>query len=183
MKKDLLVHYLKEYGYVGLGTAGFHIGPASNRPATEIQFLLSCFEEADKHGGGFHGFAVTSYELMRALPWYSVDSSSWLGGARYGRMHLYDPLSQKVTIIKPDDKKHIHKYKRALEYMKVDLSVMLGPQVARGYHSIGVAGASYVMLNDYLKHNGGAKRIYLAGADTFSSINPVYEHLKVMGVK
>lgn len=35
-----------------------------------------------------HGFAMTAFSLMRRYPWYSVDSSSWIKVASYGRVFV-----------------------------------------------------------------------------------------------
>jgi hypothetical protein len=35
-----------------------------------------------------HGFAVTSYDLMKYMPWYSVDSASWKMTAAWGGIYV-----------------------------------------------------------------------------------------------
>lgn len=35
-----------------------------------------------------HGFAMTSWVLMRKFPWWSVDSASWIKAAGYGRIFV-----------------------------------------------------------------------------------------------
>jgi len=35
-----------------------------------------------------HGFAMTSYALMRRYPWWSVDSTSWTKWAAYGIIYV-----------------------------------------------------------------------------------------------
>lgn len=35
-----------------------------------------------------HGFAITSFELMKFMPWHSVDSTSWLKQASYGTVYV-----------------------------------------------------------------------------------------------
>lgn len=44
----------------------------------------------------FHGWGCTSRHHA-LLPFYSVDSSSWISGMRYGTMRLTDPRSGKVV--------------------------------------------------------------------------------------
>ena len=39
---------------------------------------------------GFHGFGFTRFKYMLHWPWESVDSSSWLSGARYNNCTLFD---------------------------------------------------------------------------------------------
>lgn len=38
----------------------------------------------------FHGFGLTKHQALNDLPWYSVDSSSWLAGVIYGQVQLHD---------------------------------------------------------------------------------------------
>lgn len=37
-----------------------------------------------------HGFGMTNWNVMQMFPWYSVDSSSWTSGVRYGQFQLFE---------------------------------------------------------------------------------------------
>lgn len=51
-----------------------------------------------------HGFAVTSDSAMFGYPYYSVDSSSWVMGARYGRISVFtDRMKMKSVSYKNKD--------------------------------------------------------------------------------
>lgn len=83
---EFLERYLERgYPYIALGgmvgTAGV---PALLRHATR------CFRMAEGTGAVFHGFGMTKLPLLAALPWYSVDSSSWGASYRYGTVNLFD---------------------------------------------------------------------------------------------
>lgn len=49
------------------------------------------FNVAEKYGTKLHGLAVTSLSLMFEYPWYSVDSSTWVKTAAYGKIIYVDP--------------------------------------------------------------------------------------------
>jgi hypothetical protein len=49
-----------------------------------------------------HALGVSSQQLVEALPWWSVDSSSFGSGYRYGRIHLYDPTRRKLESVPLD---------------------------------------------------------------------------------
>jgi len=66
-------------GYV-LGIGGF--------PEDSIQNKL--FDIALKYKSKVHGFAMTRNEYMKKYPWYSVDSSSWSNGTRYGTLYIFN---------------------------------------------------------------------------------------------
>lgn len=88
--KDILFKYLDKHNYIALGGM---IG--SDAKEYNIKnFLNFCF----KNGKGvkYHGFGVTSPERLKEYPFYSVDSTTWLSGARFGTMHVWN--SQKMIL-------------------------------------------------------------------------------------
>jgi hypothetical protein len=82
---DALDRYLADgYPYIALG------GLVGRAVATIMPWLVQCFQRAAGRAV-FHGFGLTSWEPLAALPWYSVDSSSWGSSFRYGQLRLFDP--------------------------------------------------------------------------------------------
>lgn len=75
---EWLEHYLDRYNYIALGVAG-----QQQRTQSVMKWLIRCFEMAGDRAV-YHGFALTSWHIMKSFPWYSVDSSSWGQGFRYG---------------------------------------------------------------------------------------------------
>lgn len=82
---DRLDALCDRYPYVALGG----MVPYMRTPQKIMPHLVKCFRIAGKRTV-FHGFGCTSWTILRALPWYSVDSSSWGIGFRYGRVPLFD---------------------------------------------------------------------------------------------
>lgn len=82
-----LKKYIDEYDYVALGG----MAKMGNRPEM-IEFLDKCFDViCDKKGlpqVKIHGFGVTSIQVMKKYPFYSVDSTSWLMTARMGKIYV-----------------------------------------------------------------------------------------------
>lgn len=78
-----------------LGLGGLAGGTSS--PSTQIRWLVSVFRYArDNHPGmRFHGWGLMDKRALQ-LPFYSVDSSGWSSGYRYGRMTLRDPRTGKA---------------------------------------------------------------------------------------
>ena len=58
-----------------------------------------------------HGFAWTSIPLLKSCPFFSVDSTTWLGGVRYGTSYRYDG---KNFITFDHKKKHLRKVDKNL---------------------------------------------------------------------
>jgi hypothetical protein len=82
---------LPRYDYIALGGLVF----SSNimRYCDEVWSII--LKEAP--GIRVHGFGMTNVELMERYPWYSVDSSSYKGGRRFGRIQiLWDGFNFKT---------------------------------------------------------------------------------------
>jgi hypothetical protein len=81
-------HYLERY--LEEGHTYIALGKLLGNPLAD---LLPWLDRAFKLAQGravFHGFGMTVWEVLRRLPFYSVDSSKWLEGERFGVATLYD---------------------------------------------------------------------------------------------
>ena len=88
-----LDYYCENYEYVGLGGVG-NLG-SSKWIGT---WLTRVFARHPKHK--FHGFAITAPVLMLKFPFYSVDSTSWAIGSRYGQVLKLKDFGLKLTYIR-----------------------------------------------------------------------------------
>lgn len=79
---DLLSRIAGNSPYIGLSPAN-DLGEPSR-----VAWARDCFEHLDKLGPMVrcHGFATTGGKMIRAGPWYSVDSASWKSPLIYGRV-------------------------------------------------------------------------------------------------
>lgn len=75
--------YCKKYKYVGVNQA-------------MKDYAAHIYRVAKKYKRRVHGFAWTSIPLLKAYPHFSVDSTTWLGGLRYGTSYVYDGKNAKV---------------------------------------------------------------------------------------
>lgn len=71
-----------KYPYIALG--GLVLSGGRERYCDEIWGMI--LRECPKLR--VHGFGMTNFELMERYPWYSVDSSSYKSGRRYGRQQI-----------------------------------------------------------------------------------------------
>jgi hypothetical protein len=53
-----------------------------------MPWLVRCFRMAEGRAV-LHGFGVTHWEPLAALPWHSVDSTTWMAGHRYGALLIF----------------------------------------------------------------------------------------------
>ena len=81
---SVLEDYISDgYTYIALGKL------LGNSQATLRPWLDRCFSLA--HGRAvFHGFGLTVWPTLKRYPFYSVDSSSWGSGVRFGTCKLFD---------------------------------------------------------------------------------------------
>lgn len=79
--------------FLGLGGIA---GGAASWP-TQFRWLVSVFRYARAHHPEmrFHGWGVTNKQALQ-LPFFSVDSTGWSSGYRYGRLNVRDPRSGKA---------------------------------------------------------------------------------------
>ena len=94
-----LEHYVDRYPYIALGVAGMQ-----NRKDALMAWVTRCFKIAGKQSV-FHGFALTSWTVMSSFPWYSVDSSSWGQGFRFGNVPVFDERKGGFLKLKLGDHK------------------------------------------------------------------------------
>lgn len=89
-----LERYCEEHRYVGLG--GMVPWAASQRKV--LRWLIASFQIGKKHGTVFHGLGQTTVRTLAALPFFSVDSSSWVSCERFGTLALWDDERGWVTL-------------------------------------------------------------------------------------
>lgn len=92
---EVLERYVEHYPYIALGG----MVPYMRYTKKIMPFIIKAFKTAgDK--SVFHGFGATSWAVIKSLPWYSVDSSSWGAGFRFGRVPLFDASKGRFFTVK-----------------------------------------------------------------------------------
>lgn len=81
--------------YIALGGMALHaVGRAKQKPL--MRWLVRCFHIAAEHGTRLHGFGLTSASLVKNLPFYSVDSSSYTFALRWGVTYLWNASALRM---------------------------------------------------------------------------------------
>lgn len=81
---EYLDELAERYPYIALGGM---VG--QSRPAC-LRWAATCMKRTEHLGTRFHGFGMTSKEVVERLPWGSVDSSSWAGVEKFGNIRIFD---------------------------------------------------------------------------------------------
>ena len=122
IKEDFkwLKKYIKEgYNYIALGG----MVPFAKRKNLLRLWLYKCFSIIPKRVR-VHGFGITNANLLIKFPFYSVDSSSWVVGGRFGDFYIYErgKIKQKNIKIKnntiTNEKLHKHNLIQWIKYSK-----------------------------------------------------------------
>jgi len=128
--------------YIEFGTPYIGISPANDRTTAQkigwlkqIQKYTNLCDEKGNPKIKIHGFAVTSYRLLKFWHWHSVDSVSWLKNAAYGSIlvppffkeenyHL-KPWTISFSLLSPEIKKKNAHYKNLSPSLKKNLDIYL----------------------------------------------------------
>lgn len=110
-----------------------------------------------------HGFGWTSIPTLKQWPFFSVDSTTWLGGARYGTTYLYDG---KNFYVKDFKNKHIRRTRKIYcRDHKIDYR--------------GVIADKQDAVNTLNLHGWkGARREFIRAANIKLKTNPVLSYAK-----
>ena len=82
-----LERYIDQYPYMALGG----MVPYMRQTNVIMPWIIRCFKMAQGRTV-FHGFGATSWQVITSMPWYSVDSSSWGQGFRFGTVPVFDSV-------------------------------------------------------------------------------------------
>jgi hypothetical protein len=82
---DKWLEICRDYDYICFGA--FLTDSLSTKKYRMIKTFLS---DANKSKTKVHGLGFTNFSWMSKLHFYSVDSSSWLSGVRYGHVCIYE---------------------------------------------------------------------------------------------
>lgn len=92
---ELLENYLSNYDYIALWwVAGVVRNWASNKKI--MKYLSTVFKKAKESKTKIHWFGMTSDNILRYRPFYSVDSTTWQSGCRYNTIYKFNRWKLEV---------------------------------------------------------------------------------------
>lgn len=97
---DKWLEIVRDYDYVCFG-AFLTDGLKENKYHMVKRFI----QDAEKNSCKVHGLGFTSMKWLKKLHFYSVDSSSWSTGNRFGTVFLFN--GKELTTIKKEENKRI----------------------------------------------------------------------------
>lgn len=144
-----LDHYMERgYRYIALG------GLVGKSRAGIMPWLVECFRRAEGEAV-FHGFGLTSWEPLAALPWYSLDSSSWGSGYRYGFLRLYDPDKRRIQQITLKDHRNVYRHAHLIRRYGFDPAALLDPDKSHREQLCHISAMGWREVESYLRQRHG----------------------------
>ena len=149
---------VERYQYIALGG----MVPFMRFPKRIMPWLIKCFKLAQGRAV-FHGFGATSWTVVKALPWYSVDSSSWGTGFRYGQVPVFDARAGKFQILNLGNVAAWQKYSRLVEALGFDWRDFADRNRNDRAKICAISALSYMMAEQWLRHRHG--EIFIPGTE------------------
>jgi len=87
----------------------------------KLQEYVSCLDVARKYKTKLHGFGLTKREILKRIPFFSVDSTSWLGGNLYGIISIF----QGDKLIDIGNKQERRRYQNYIESLGLSFEKIL----------------------------------------------------------
>jgi hypothetical protein len=149
-----LERYIERYQYIALGG----MVPHMRYHRRLMPWLVRAFKMAQGQAV-YHGFGATAWRVVCSLPWYSVDSSSWGQGFRYGQVPLFD--ERKCAFVEAKLGDPISCYKHAALFRRLGFNPADFADRARNDRAkvCAVSALSYMMAERYLRRRHGEIRI------------------------
>lgn len=85
-----LEQLLDNYPYVAIGGVAIRVSKGLYAKTSLWRGLVHAHKLAQQRQVKLHGFGVTDWRMVRLLPWYSIDSTTYLVGARFGHVLSYE---------------------------------------------------------------------------------------------
>ena len=147
---------LDRYQYIALGG----MVPYMRFPKRIMPWLIKCFKLAQGRAV-FHGFGATSWTVVKSFPWYSVDSSSWGSGFRYGQVPVFNTARGKFETLSLGNVKEWQGHARLVTQLGFDWRDFADRKRNDRAKICAISALSYMMAEQWLRQRHG--EIYIPG--------------------
>lgn len=145
----------KRYRYVACSGTATVFGEGRGMVIQRRNHFDRVFKISQKYETLVHGFGVTDIDLLLRFPWYSVDSSSWVRGRRFGSFQLFSPYKGRMMNINVNDPAHAFANRDMLvNYYGVPMrTVVKNRYTMLEYNKL--SARSWELLEDYINTRDG----------------------------
>lgn len=149
-----LERYIENYPYIALGG----MVPYLRRSKDLMPWLVQCFKRAQGKAV-YHGFGATSWMVVSNLPWYSVDSSSWGKGFRYGQVPLFDMRRGRFVAAQLGDRKTCYQHAVIIRELGFDPADFADRERNDRAKICAISALSYMLAEQWLRQRHGEVKI------------------------
>jgi hypothetical protein len=103
----------------------------------------------------YHGFGCTVWDVVRAFPWYSVDSSTWSAGFRFGKVFLFDNREGALVEANLGNHQRCYKYAHLFRSIGFDPADFAIRERNKREKNCAVAVLSYLRAEKWLERRHG----------------------------
>ena len=169
---DALRRYLDAgYEYIALGGCV----PFAGATRKLMPHLVKCFQIASSYPTVFHGFGINTWEILKALPFYSADASSWASGMMYGSLRLFDRTTGRIIQVPLGDRERIKFAEHIIRDAGFDPDMFVN-RTATYEHAGQLCGLSLYNMEQYLRRTHGTIFMPLHGRIFNLQPDTPYEH-------
>jgi len=140
----------EEYEYVALG------GMVPYSTANLGSWLLRCFTTANKHGTRFHGFGQTRRQYLLDFPFYSVDSSAWANGHKFGSLQVWDDNAKAFKTCAVGNRAEVYACAELIRSYGLDPELYADSDLYHRDHAIALTSKSWRRFERFLQHRRGS---------------------------
>lgn len=144
--------YCKKYKYVGLST---------ENDSLTTQHLSKMLTVSKRYNTRVHGMALTKTEVLVRVPFYSVDSTTWLVGQQYGELNWFD--GRKMRRLSKTEWQRNYKTKLLREPFNADWDKLINGMGGRGdtYELLRLNVIAYKLAEEHITKRLNSKMYWL----------------------
>lgn len=144
--------YCKKHKYVGLST---------ENDSLTTQHLSKMLTVSKRYNARVHGMALTKTEVLVRVPFYSVDSTTWLVGQQYGELNWFD--GRKMKRLSKKDWQRTYKTKLLKEPFNADWDKLINGMGGRGdtYELLRLNVIAYILAEEHIQKRLNAKMYWM----------------------
>jgi hypothetical protein len=120
---DAWYHAMEQYKYVSLSASGNNKSSEWTRTPRGVDLMRKLNFEALKRGVKVHALGYTDYEVLKTIPFHSVDSSTWVRGY-FGHIFYFQPDGSMKQVHRKENQRgkidsvHPHNWKEWVKLQK-----------------------------------------------------------------
>lgn len=138
-----------------------YVGVSAEANSLNVPMLIKMLNIAKLNKTIVHGFAITDLSWLLQLPFYSVDSTTWLVGTKFGELNWFD--GRKMKRLKKAEWKRTYKTK----FIKLGANWELAEK-ENPYELIRINLLVYRQVEEFVRKRIKAKMYWLKWGDNMS---------------